>query len=101
MKRILTYFAVVMCCFFSYYVALKAISLGINKLQVHLVTKQVLNGKSSTIAADMYYRSDGKITTHFQQPAEYILQTNREGEYQIYDPKTNTIEQNQSESVST
>ena len=98
MKKTFTYLFIATFCLI---LSSKAITLNINKLQVQIVTKQAANGNSTTIKADMYYRSNGNITTHFQQPAEYILQTNKEGEYQMYDPKANTIQQNQMESVST
>ncbi|MGB1206251.1 MAG: hypothetical protein ACPG5B_11425 [Chitinophagales bacterium] len=99
-KTFIYSFIIAICCCCTILASI-AINLSINKLQVQIVTKQTANGKLTTVEADMYYQSNGDITTHFQKPAEYILQTNKEGEYQVYDPKANTIEQDQSESVST
>ncbi|QQS29208.1 MAG: hypothetical protein IPM47_20635 [Sphingobacteriales bacterium] len=73
----------------------------IQKLKADITTKQVRSGKSSTVKAELYYTSGGKLITHFTQPREYVLVTNNKGEYKIYDPNKNTVEQNQSEAFST
>lgn len=73
----------------------------IQKLTAAITTKQVNKGKSTTVKANLYYTTGGKLVTHFTQPREYVLLTNSKGEYKIYDPQTNTVEQNQNEAFST
>lgn len=86
--------AVVLCGAFT-------LRLPIQRLKATITTKQVKNGKASTVKATYYYSSGGKIVTHFTQPREYVLLTNSKGEYKIYDPKNNTVEQSQNDAFST
>ncbi|OWY20982.1 hypothetical protein B6N25_10390 [Sphingobacteriales bacterium TSM_CSS] len=77
------------------------IRLPIQRLQAAITTKQVKNGQSTTVKATLYYTAGGKMVTRFTQPHEYILLSNSKGEYKIYDPKTNTVEQSQNAAFST
>ena len=75
--------------------------LPIQKLSASLTTKQVHKGKATTLKANLYYAAGGKMVTHFTYPKEYFLLTNNKGEYKIYDPKANTVEQSQNLAFST
>ncbi|OWY25083.1 hypothetical protein C7N43_17575 [Sphingobacteriales bacterium UPWRP_1] len=75
--------------------------LPIQRLQAAITTKQVKNGQSTTVKATMYYTAGGKMVTHFTQPREYVLLSNSKGEYKIYDPQNNTVQQSQNQLFST
>lgn len=72
----------------------------IEKLSTDIHIQQTRKGKVSSVKADFHYQSNGKLVAHFSQPAEYILITNKKGEYQIYDPATKEVEQNQNPAFS-
>ena len=58
----------------------------------HLESRNLAKGKMIVVKADVYYKfSEGKMITHYTYPADYIIITNRKGEAQVYNPKTNTV----------
>ena len=65
------------------------------KLSAAVVIKQVQQGKSITIKGDVYYQQNGKLTTHFVSPKEYVMLSNNFGEVKVYDPEKNTVLQYQ------
>ncbi len=61
------------------------------KISAHMVTKTLKHGLSTTITADVFYLSDGKMVTHFINPKEFILFQNGLGELKMYDPLANSV----------
>jgi hypothetical protein len=61
-------------------------------ISFHLESQNLSNGKVIKVKADIYYKySEGKMVTHYTYPFDYIIVTNRKGEAQVYNPKTNTV----------
>jgi len=74
---------------------LSAQSSLIKKLSTKITIQEVHNGVSTKVEAEVYYTSNGNVTTHFTYPNNYVLLANNKGEYQVYNPQDNTIKQNQ------
>lgn len=68
---------------------------NIQKLSARMVTKAAQKGTTTTIKADVYYQSSGKMLTHFFDPVELFVMNNDKGEISLYDPKKNTAKQQQ------
>ncbi len=58
-------------------------------------TRSASAGKSTRIKASMYYMAEGKMVTYFTEPYELIIINNKKGEIIIYNPKDNTVLQQQ------
>jgi len=68
----------------------------IKKVMTKMVVRQVHNGISAMMKADLFYDNvSSKMITHFTYPLEYIVVTNNKGELNIYNPVQNTIIQKQ------
>ncbi len=65
------------------------------KISMLMETRSVTAGKSSRVLANMYYTSEGKMLTYFQAPQEMVIVNNKKGEITIYNPKDNTVMQQQ------
>lgn len=84
----------VLCSFdFSYF--------NIQKLSARMTTKSAQKGTTTTVRADVYYQSSGKMITHFFDPMEMFMINNEKGEISIYDPKKNVAKQQQNYTFST
>jgi outer membrane lipoprotein-sorting protein len=66
-----------------------------------MTTKASQKGTTTTVKADVYYQSSGKMITHFFYPVEIFLVNNEKGEVSIYDPVKNTAKQQQNYAFST
>jgi hypothetical protein len=68
----------------------------IKKVMTKMVVRQVHNGISGMMKADLFYDNvSSRMITHFNYPIEYIVVTNNKGELNIYNPLQNTIIQKQ------
>lgn len=67
----------------------------LSKLSAAVVIKQAQQGKLITIKGDVYYQQNGKLTTHFVSPKEYVMLSNNFGEVKVYDPAKNSVLQYQ------
>lgn len=74
---------------------------NIQKLSARMITKAAQKGTTTTIKADVYYQSSGKMLTHFFDPIELFVLNNDKGEVSMYDPKKNTAKQQQNYMYST
>ncbi|HEY8402058.1 MAG TPA: hypothetical protein VIK89_12390 [Cytophagaceae bacterium] len=54
-------------------------------------TRTTKGGKGTTIKADVFYSSNGKMVTHFTTPEELFIINNAKGELAIYNPGKNTV----------
>lgn len=66
-----------------------------------LTTRQVTKGVSVRLNSDFHYSMNGKMVTHFSEPVEMVVSTNKYGELAIYYPKDNTVSTQISEEYST
>ncbi|QHT70513.1 hypothetical protein GXP67_29610 [Rhodocytophaga rosea] len=71
------------------------------KLSARMTTKAAKLGTTTTVKADVYYHSSGKMITHFFYPVEMFMINNAKGEVSIYDPAKNTAKQQQHYAFST
>jgi outer membrane lipoprotein-sorting protein len=71
------------------------------KLSARMTTKAAQKGTTTTVKADVYYHSSGKMITHFFYPVEMFMINNAKGEVSIYDPAKNTAKQQQHYAFST
>ena len=68
----------------------------IKKLMGKMLMRQVHDGVSAMVKADVFYDNTSlRMLTHFYYPLEYILLTNNKGELSIYNPKDNVVNQQQ------
>lgn len=74
---------------------------NIGRLSARMVTKAAQKGKTTTLKADIFYQSSGKMITHFFDPVELFMINNEKGEISIYDPRKNTARQQQNYMFST
>ena len=64
---------------------------GIEKIQASIVSKQLEGGKSIILKSDIFYQANGDCVTHFTEPVEYFVMTNKLGEVKVYDPVKSTV----------
>lgn len=64
---------------------------SIQRLKVHLFTRQAEKGYVSAIQGDMFYSANGNLVSNFTSPSHYIMITNNLGEVRIYNPQKNTV----------
>jgi len=62
---------------------------------MEMETRTAKGGYTSKINARIYYSSDGKMTTYYDYPREYIIFNNAKGEIKVYNVKENTVIQEQ------
>lgn len=67
------------------------IPVPLKRLSGTIHIKQLSKGVAIKSEADFHYAADGKLVTHFTEPEEMIIITNRLGELKVYFPKDNTI----------
>lgn len=63
----------------------------INKLYVKVYSRQTTAGKLVEIKSEICYEQNGNMVTHFTEPANYIILTNKRGEIKMHDPIKNTV----------
>jgi hypothetical protein len=74
----------------------------IKKVMTKMVLRQVHNGISGMMKAEIFYDNiNSRLVTHFSYPLDYIIITNNKGEIKIYNPLQNTIIQKQNFAYST
>lgn len=65
------------------------------KLSLEMETRSASDGKSTRMKASLYYTAEGKMLTYFTEPYEMVIVNNKKGEIIIYNPKDNTVLQQQ------
>jgi hypothetical protein len=64
----------------------------VKKISVHKKSQVLKKGKKQTIHADCYYATEtGVFVTHYFDPKEFIIKTNRKGEMKVYFPEENKV----------
>ncbi len=61
------------------------------KLSASFISRQVQQGKSAIIKGEIYYQSNGNLSSHFIYPKEFVLLANKFGESKMYNPIDNTV----------
>jgi hypothetical protein len=75
---------------------------AVKQLSLDFTSRILEKGRYMTVSGEVYFRKqDGLLLTRLVKPFETITIVNAEGEMKIYDPKDNTLVQNQSMSNST
>jgi outer membrane lipoprotein-sorting protein len=74
---------------------------NVQKISARMTTKSAQKGATSMVQADIFYQSSGKMITHFFDPVEYYMINTAKGEISVYDPKKNTVKQQQNYLYST
>lgn len=65
------------------------------KISMEMETRSASAGKSTRMKASLYYTAEGKMITYFTEPYEMVIVNNKKGEIIIYNPKDNTVLQQQ------
>lgn len=69
---------------------------AINRISFDFEVKTLKDGKYVTLNGQVYCSTEnGKMVTRFTKPAEQIVITNAAGQFRSYDPKNNTILQDE------
>ena len=67
----------------------------ITKISASFTSRSVREGKTVSIRAELCYATTGRMVTHFSDPFQQYVINNSRGEISIYDPKKNTVIQQQ------
>ena len=66
-------------------------SIQIKRISLTYTVRELKKNMSTKTEMEIYYQPSGKMITKFITPFEVILVTNENGEYQMYDPKRNSV----------
>ena len=70
--------------------------LPVSQVSMKMTARILKDGKSITATGELYYKvSGGGMVTRFITPSEYLVMTNSNGEFSIYNNKDNTVTQAQ------
>lgn len=61
------------------------------KISLNIEAKTVAKGQKKIIKSDVYYLSNGKMISYYQEPDGLILSNNRKGEITLYNKTNNTV----------
>ena len=70
--------------------------LPVSQVSMKMTARILKDGKSITATGELYYKvTGGGMVTRFLTPSEYLVMTNSNGEFSIYNNKDNTVTQAQ------
>lgn len=65
------------------------------KVSMDMLTRSTRKGYITTLKANVFYTSEGKMASHYLEPAEMLVTNNKKGEILIYNFADNTLMQQQ------
>ena len=65
------------------------------KVSMDMLTRVTRKGYISTMRAEVYYTSQGRMVSHYTEPQEMIVSNDKKGDMFVYTQKDNTVVQKQ------
>jgi outer membrane lipoprotein-sorting protein len=91
MKYLVGKYTLIIICFYFFSSFSVQQSTYVEKVYAKMVSRQLQANKTITLKSEICFEKNGNMVTHFTNPAEYVVVTNKTGEIKVYDPEKNTV----------